>query len=143
VKQKLRYRKKRKGSGLVADWPDGPAPEDVARAATYVGSAEHKRRPVHPSFGIDPDLRSDASACDPAITRDQAQEALQVAITSRCVSADFESGFPRYVWSRLNGRPYQGRLLNAGKGEYKGWPIEEFELPSGINERLSLERSDA
>jgi len=81
MKQKQRYRHKRKGSGLIPVWPDSlPAPVAVAQTAVYLGSAEHKHRPIDPSYQVDPALRSDASKCDPSIVRTRAEEALREGI---------------------------------------------------------------
>jgi len=139
VKQKQRYRRKAKGGGLVGDWPQGClAPAELAATVRYAGSAEHKARPIDPSFTVSPDLRSDASKCPPDIVRDEAQAVLSAAVERRCVSSAFEGGFPRYAWGRLDGAPFVARLINRQKGEYKGWPIEEFELPTDREGRLAV-----
>lgn len=138
AKQKQRYRRKLKGDGLVQAWPaDAPAPEELAAQARYRGSNEHKARPLDPSYGFDPDLRSDASRCDPSIARDRAEAALKAAIQHRCVSEQFEGRFPRYAWAWIGGRPYIARLINREAGDYKGWPIEELELPADRDQRLA------
>lgn len=137
-KQKHRYRRKRKGEGLVQEWPaDAAAPEVLATRVRYVGSNEHKARPLDPSYEFDPDLRSDASRCDPGITRNQAEAALRTAIRRRCVSEQFEGVFPRYAWAWLDGRPYIARLINREAGSYKGWPIQESELPVDRERRMT------
>lgn len=137
-KQKHRYRKKRKGDGLVQAWPaDAAEPEVLATQARYVGSNEHKARPLDPSYAFDPDLRSDASRCDPRIAREQAEAVLRAAIRRRCVSEQFEGAFPRYAWAWLEGRPYIARLINREAGSYKGWPIDETELPVDREQRLT------
>ncbi|MGM0577603.1 MAG: hypothetical protein ACQEXJ_17895 [Myxococcota bacterium] len=131
MKQKRRYRRKTKGDGLVSSWPDEcDGPEQLADRVAYVGSAEHKARPVDPSFQVEPELRSDASKCPRDIDRDNAERVLREALRRRCVSQRFESGFPRYAWGWLDGTPYVARLTNREKGAYKGWPIEPFELPT-------------
>jgi len=131
MKQKRRYRKKPKGDGLVQQWPSQAlAPENLAAKVSYVGSGEHKKRPLDSTYGIEPALRSDASHCDPKISRDQAEHALRCAIRSQIVSEQFEGGFPRYVWALLGGQAHVARLINREAGEYKGWPIEEHELPT-------------
>lgn len=52
-----------------------------ASRARYVGSSEHKALPIDDSYALEPAAykRSDASRCDPTITRDQAEEALRAA----------------------------------------------------------------
>jgi hypothetical protein len=111
--------------------------------AVYVGSAEHKQRPIDPSYGVDPGLRSDASRCDPNVARETAERALREAICRRCVSADFQGDFPTYVWGWLGGVPHVARLINREAGQYKGWPIGEEELPIDREGRLPVEGGDA
>ncbi len=140
VKQKRRYRRRTKGGGLIAEWPAGaPQPSVLAHRVSYVGSAEHKSRPVHPSYGFQPALRSDASRCDPDIDPATAQIALVQAVQRVCVSQAFEGEFPRYVWGRIGGVPHVARLTNSDRGEYKGWPIEEHELPTDRQGLLSID----
>lgn len=98
MKQVLRYRRKKKGSGLLDhDAAMAIDVEALAARVSYVGSGEHKVRPLDPSFDFSPALRSDASRCDPGVTREQAQAALRQAVRLRCVSEDFVGDFPRYV----------------------------------------------
>lgn len=138
VKQKQRYRRKSKGHGLVVAWPDdAPPPEELATQVWYAGSAEHKARPVHVSYGLDAALRSDASRCHPSIDRQAAEVALREAMRRRCVSQDFEGNYPRYAWGWLGAQPYVARLDNVTSGAYKGWPIGIEELPSDKEGRLA------
>jgi hypothetical protein len=146
MKQKNRYRHKPKGDGLCAEWPPDSTPEIVASRVRYVGSGEHKAPPIDDSYdGVEPAAykRSDASRCDPTITRDRAEEALRAAILRRQVSADFQGGFPMYVWGHLDGRPHTARLINREAGHYKAWPIEESELPLDRTGDLVPGRDDA
>ena len=142
MKQKHRYRRRTKGGGLIAAWPATSSPEDIAARVHYRGSSEHKRRPVHESYDVSPELRSDASPCPPHVCREDAQRALEEAIRSQCVSTDWVGEFPKYVWTRLEGAPYVARVTNHEQGEYKGWPIEEVELPSDRDGRLRSGSSD-
>lgn len=41
-------------------------------------------------------------------------------------------GFPRYVWYKDGATVYEGRLVNREMGQYKGYPLEESEWPSGF-----------
>lgn len=143
MKQKHRYRRRTKGGGLAPSWPADSPPESVAERVTYCGSSEHKRRPVHSSYDLSPDLRSDASACPPEICRDEAQRALETAIRERCVSVDWIGDCPKYVWTRIQGFPYVARLTNQERGEYKGWPIAEVELPTDREGLLPPRTHDA
>ena len=36
--------------------------------------------------------------------------------------------FPKKIWHRAAGKIWCGLISNPGKGEYKGWPIEDKEL---------------
>ena len=124
MKQVLRYRRKKKSGGLLAD--DLAMALDIETLATrvsYAGSGEHTARPLDPSFDFSPALRSDASRCDPRITRERAQAALRQAVRQRCVSEDFLGDFPRYIWGWLDGQPHVARLDNQEQGAYKAWPI--------------------
>ncbi|MEW6754767.1 MAG: hypothetical protein AB1505_27870 [Candidatus Latescibacterota bacterium] len=138
MKQKQRYRRKSQGHGLVLAWPMGALPpEEVAQRVSYVGSPEHKARGAHPSYCCGSSLRSDASRCDPSIDRQAAERALRAAVARRCVSEDFDGGYPRCVWGWLRGTPYVARLLNHDTGDYKGWPIGVEELPTDRDGRLA------
>jgi hypothetical protein len=47
------------------------------------------------------------------------------------VGGQWEQGFPRYVWFKENATTcYEARLTNAGKGEYKGYPLAKDEFPA-------------
>lgn len=138
MKQKHRYRKKPKGSGFVTHWPAGvPEPDALALRVKYRGSSEHKARPIDPSFDVEPALRSDASQCMPEIERSEAEQALRRAVRSRVVSEQFEGIFPRYAWAVVRGRYHIARLINREAGEYKGWPIEDSEVPVGGEARIA------
>jgi hypothetical protein len=140
VKQKRRYRIKKKGGGLAEAWPaDAPPVEVVAAEAVYIGSAEHKSRPIHESYNLDARLRSDAAKCDPSIDRETAQSTLRRGIKQLCVSATFTGGFPEYVWARLEGAVYLARLTNRTKGEYKGYRLDPIEYPTDRAGRLAPE----
>jgi len=113
----------------------GPPPEDVnltsvAERARYIGSPEHKDVP---SFAGQPRPRSDASICPRELTHEQVQGWLRDAILRRAVSPLWEGEFPRYVWFKTGSVAYQGRLVNSGAGEYKGWPIPRSEWPTGLD----------
>lgn len=100
---------------------------------SYVGSPEHKDMP---SFAGRPRPRSDASLCPRELTRDQAKVDfwLREAFRRGAVSELREGGFPRYVWFKQEGIVYEGRLVNSGLGEYKGYPLEPGQGPRGLDE---------
>ncbi len=54
------------------------------------------------------------------------------AVARGDVSADTGGEFPRYIWTRVEGRVYEARLSNASLGQYKGYPIQDFEAPGWL-----------
>lgn len=111
--------------------PAGVNLESVAARAMYVGSPEHKDVP---SFTGEPRPRADASICDRALTQQQAQLTnwLRAAIRNGRVSELFEGDFPRYVWHRQDDVVYEARLVNSAAGQYKGYPLNTDEWPTGL-----------
>jgi len=101
----------------------------MAEKVTYVISPEHKDYLTSAGPGK---LRSDASACPRNLDFDEVLNWLKAAIRGRCVSADFDGDFPKYVWTRVNDRVYEGRLTNSGLGGYKGYPIHDYEAPGWL-----------
>lgn len=99
---------------------------------SYVGSPEHKDMP---SFAGQPRPRADASLCPRELTRDGArvEEWLREAIRRGAVSERREGDFPRYVWFEKDGVIYEGRLVNRGLGQYKGYPLEQGQGPKGLD----------
>ena len=125
----MRTRFARQKRRKIGPWPnDELSPEQVADAAAYVGSPEHKS---HPSVAGVPALRSDASKCEPAMTRNAARNtrALQEGIRRRCTSSVFENGFPRYVWTYVDGDVFEARHIRGPAGTYKGYKLEAAEMP--------------
>jgi hypothetical protein len=57
---------------------------------------------------------------------------LKKAIRSGYVSAHWEGDFPRYVWYREADVVYEGRLVNQGNGQYKGYPLNPWEWPENL-----------
>lgn len=103
----------------------------ISKEARYVGSPEHKDRPT---FAGHPRPRADASICDPDLADSQHEltQWLREAIQQGCVGAPWEGHYPRYVWYRKDDVVYEGRLVNRGNGEYKGYPLEQSEWPEGL-----------
>lgn len=102
----------------------------VAERSRYVGSPEHKGAP---SFAGHPRPRTDASICDQRL--DSAEEItrwVRKAIQKGAFGGLWEDGFPRYVWYKDGETVYEGRLINQGLGEYKGYPLEANEWPVEI-----------
>jgi hypothetical protein len=101
----------------------------LADKASYVLTPEHKDYLTTAGPGK---LRSDASACPRDLDFEKVAEWLKTAIRARQVSADFDGDFPRYVWTRAEGRIYEARLSNSGLGAYKGYPIQDYESPGWL-----------
>lgn len=116
----------------VAAEPDAAALARCAENVAYEGSPEHKS---YPSFAGAPKLRSDATKCPKHLKdRDQLTGWLQQAIRQGWVSENPRPArFPRYVWVRQEGIWFEARLVNAGQGTYKGYPLAEDEIPKGLN----------
>jgi len=111
--------------------PEGVDLEEVAGRVMYTGSPEHKSTP---SFAGHPRPRADASLCDPALADKQRQltRCLRSAIKRGTVSELWQGDFPRNVWFRDGDTVFEGRLVNAEQGHYKGYPLERDEWPDGI-----------
>lgn len=125
----MKTRFKRSKRRKIGTWKDEfGTPEEVAERVTYVGSPEHKS---HPSNAGPPGLRSDATPCEPKMTHDvdASTRALRNGIEKRCTSAIFEGGFPKYVWTWIDGGLYEARHINGPQGTYKGYRLERTEFP--------------
>ena len=107
----------------------------LAERAVYTGSPEHKLyrwwgglpmgrqltggrvgRPNKQSTTICPLTRES--------DRDMATEWVRAAIRlGQCRFYESDSNFPKKVWYEAKGQIWRGECINAGLGEYKGWPI--------------------
>jgi hypothetical protein len=137
----MRTRFTRQKRRKIGEWPDeGEAPQVVAEKVRYVGSPEHKNHPSHVGA---PALRSDATPCEPHLTKDLDGNtaALRRGIIERCTSSVFEGGFPKYVWTWLDGDLYEARHINGPQGTYKGYKLKPIEFPIDRNDRLEWEDS--
>ena len=88
-----------------------------------------------PSFaGNPPRPRPDASICDRSLAqeRELITDWLRKAIRSGTYGEYRENGFPRYLWYKEGETVYEGRLVNAGQGMYKGYPLKPHEWPRDI-----------
>jgi hypothetical protein len=116
--------------GTSALHPQGVDAARAAAEATYIGSAEHKDRV---SAAGAPRLRADASPCPPGlIDMSSLTGWLRAAIATGRTGAQWEQGFPRYAWWREGDRCFEARLVNAGLGQYKGWPLAPAEWPESL-----------
>lgn len=113
--------RKRPHRAQRSDPPHDVDVDEVVRHVVYVGSQEHKS---YPSFAGEPALRSDASRCPPELADPETlTEWLRTAIRNGDCG-QWEGDFPRYVWYRDGTQCYEGRLVNAEAGEYKGYPAD-------------------
>ncbi len=101
----------------------------MAEKVTYVISAEHKDYLTSAGPG---NLRSDASACPRGLNFDEVTEWLREAVREGAFSAALEGEFPRYAWKRIGDQVYEARLSNSGLGQYKGYPIKDYEAPGWL-----------
>jgi hypothetical protein len=114
----------------LAPVPPEDDAEAAARRAHYVGSAEHKRGL---SSAGNPRLRADATPCPPEFKDPDALTSwLRQAIRQGMTGGYWEQGLPRYAWWRDGDSCYEARLVNAGLGEYKGWPLAADEWPAEL-----------
>ena len=110
--------------------PAGVDRAALIAAVRYVGSQEHKSYPSSAGPAV---LRSDATPCDHEIGSVEDFEAwLRAGIESGRTGAPWEGdpGYPRYVWFDEAGVCYEGRLVNRGLGQYKGYPLTQAERRS-------------
>lgn len=117
-------------------------PKDIDLSAlsarvAYFGSPEHKQGKTYAGY---PKPRADASQCPKKFNRSPRGPLkwLRAALESGHVGAPWEQGLPRYVWfyDKEDHLYYEARLSNAGNGTYKGYPLNEDELPSILKETL-------
>lgn len=115
----------------IVDAPVGVDLHELAQRVRYIGSSEHK---AFPSFAGPPKLRADATRCDPALTDPAAITSwLRAGLQAGHIGAPWEGQFPRYVWHRVDGVCYEGRLVNRDAGEYKGYEIGISEFPEAMS----------
>lgn len=94
--------------------------------------APNRRRPQRRPSGA-PNLRSDASRCDPELADpEELTRWLRDAIVAGDIGQLWEGDFPRYVWCRQGDVGYEARLMNREAGEYKGYPLHADEIPEGL-----------
>ncbi len=109
--------------------------DDLAGRVRYIGSPEHKDVP---SFVGRSRPRADASICPRELneSRDLVEDWLREAVRDGDVGAPWEGEFPRYVWYRdESGRVFEGRLVNRGLGDYKGYPLMPDEYPEHMSDK--------
>lgn len=97
----------------------------------YIGSPEHKDTT---SFAGQPRPSADASCCprEMADRQPTINDWLRTAIRLGATGAPWEGAFPRYVRDKHGGTVFEGRLVNREAGEYKGYPLDRDEWPTGI-----------
>jgi len=50
-------------------------------------------------------------------------------------------GYPRYVWTWIDGQLYEARHINGPQGSYKSYRLEEVERPLDPADRLDWEET--
>lgn len=122
---------KRRGPRKDRRWQPAQDSDPVALATrvSYIISPEHKDYLTSAGPGK---LRSDATPCPRGLELQEVESWLKKAIAQRQASADLDGGYPRYAWARIDGRTYEARLSNSGLGQYKGYPIEDYEAPGWL-----------
>ena len=111
----------------------------LAARARYEGSGEHKDKrwwgglPMAkqlPGGRVGRPGKQQTTVC-PLTTDEDRKQATewvrQAIINGQYKFHEADQEFPKKIWHRANGRIWYGLCLNAGNGEYKGWPIEEQE----------------
>lgn len=113
---------------------DAVALQQLSERVFYRGSKDHKG--VDNSFGFKhTPPRPDASVCDKNITPEIAQNLLRESICKGNIQWTVATEkHPRYVWGKFEGQLYLARLTNDGKGEYKGYPVQESVIIKGFIE---------
>ena len=107
------------------DWCTSDKLAKIAEHSFYRGSEDHKG--ANNSFGFtSTPPRRNASVCDKGITPEIAKNWLRESIRKGNIQWTVpEEKHPRYVWGYFDGQLYLARLTNDGKGEYKGYPVQE------------------
>lgn len=133
----MRAPKRRRPLRRVINCPESVDLPDLSQRVGYIGSPEHKKGKTYAGH---PRPRADASQCPEKFNKSPRRPLkwLQDALRSGCVGAPWEQGFPRYVWYYDKGDEtfYEARLSNAGNGAYKGYPLNEDEVPPTLKEAL-------
>lgn len=100
----------------------------LLQAATYEGSAQHKRNPG--DFGLTPPSspRPDKTLCDEAgiFHKQRAGELLRSAIEHGIVSEAFTGdGFPKQLWIYDGVNVFEAMHGGSTSGSYHGYPIRK------------------
>jgi len=118
--------------------PPGVNPKALAKQVRYVGSPEHKTEPSY--AGAAPRPRADASKCPSALNRSPRTPTkwLRSAFEKGYLGGIWEGNFPRYAWffDASHAIVFEARLVNSGDGSYKGYPLNEDEVPDRLRTLL-------
>jgi len=118
--------------------PPAVNPKALAKQVRYVGSPEHKTEPSY--AGPVPRPRADASKCPVALNRSPQTPTkwLRSAFRNGHVGGIWEGRFPRYAWFFDASRAivFEARLVNSGDGSYKGYPLNDDEVPDSLRKAL-------
>lgn len=124
--------------------PYTPPPADVqelAEAAQYVGSPEHKRggwwggkgRPLGADGALAPRPKKQLTSICPLHTEEDHATAtnwVRQAISKGCFRfVEGDKRFPKHIWHvGADGQGWQGRCINSVQGHYKGWPARPEDI---------------
>ena len=110
------------------------------KSASYEGSPEHKAKQWWGGLpaGKKPRPHRQKTTICPLVTEEDRKKAallVQKALKTRNFKYNpGDSALPSHIWLEDgNGGYWQGRLVNAEQGAYKGWPISEDEYDAISN----------
>ena len=122
--------------------------EELAEAAQYVGSPEHKigrfwgGQSSAPSRSGAPRSRPKrqlTTICPLHTEADRVKATAWVrqAILTGCFRfVEGKNRFPKHVWHvDANGQGWMGRVVNSEQGTYKGWPARPEEIDAEIRKK--------
>ena len=124
--------------------PYTPPPADVqelAKAAQYVGSPEHKRgnwwggqgRPPGAGGALTSRPKKQLTTICPLHTEADREKATawvrEAILTGRFRFVEGDNLFPKHIWHvDDDGQGWLGRCVNSVQGQYKGWPARPEEI---------------
>lgn len=120
--------------------PRKPLTEEEIKAATYVGSAEHKVQRWwggYPQAWEKPGVvakrpkKQHTSICRKVSEADREEASCWVRAALRSGQLRYHEGdktYPKHIWYKdANGNFWFGFAVNEVLGTYKGWPVSEAE----------------
>jgi hypothetical protein len=99
--------------------------EKLVGEVDYKPSQKHKRYPIE---GQKPYFDHNSAKCDNSVTLEQVKGWLTEAIQNKTFSS-LRGTFPACIWHRVGNDVFEAKQTIPGKGEYHGFPLEEYEVP--------------